>query len=574
MTTATRPWHLVAFVFGLLRGEGGRVRRAIGICALMIPTAAAINATAPVALAWAVDSLQASTPGALVYLGLYALLLWLGKALSEMQWAIYSPVEQRMSRRLSQLMFRSVQNLPYSYHVRTKAGALSRIINRGAAAAQAVLLNGSYFVLPIGIELVLVCIILSASTSVLFGVVMGLCVMLYGWLVIRGTEELRQISKQTNAENTAAHGIAFDGITNFETVKYFGADRWLANRLDDRLAAAETSANRRQLRRAWLGVTQWSVLAGAAALLLMAAGIDVVRGNMTVGDIVLVNAYVLRLVRPLNNLGRIYRILRLALIDLEAVHALIRQAPGPDTDKGAQLPPGEGAITFEHVSFGYDTGPQVLRDVSFEIAARETVGIVGLSGSGKSTLTRLLFRFHDPSSGSIAMDGARFDTLSKVAVRQAISIVPQDCVLFNETLYNNLAMARAGATREDIAEAVALAQLTPLINRLPDGLESMVGERGKALSGGERQRVAIARAVLKKPRLLILDEATSALDAVTEEALLDALEALRGRMTMIVITHRPSTVARADRVLTLERGRMIETRPEALIAAPHMRALP
>ncbi|MEL6522027.1 MAG: ATP-binding cassette domain-containing protein [Pseudomonadota bacterium] len=567
--TSASPLRMVAFVFSLLKNEEWPIRRAIAICGLLIPLAAMVNAAGPVALAWAVDSLSVSGTGALSLLGAYAVLLWLGKALTELQWAAYGPIEQRMLRRFSQTMFRHMQEQPYSFHIRKKTGELSRILTRGSSAAQAVLLNGSYFVLPIGLELILVCIILSASTSVFFGLVMGVCVVVYGALVVRGTEELRAISRQTNAESTAAHGIAFDGITNFETVKFFGAERWLETRLDYRLERAERSANKRQVRRAWLGVTQWSVLAGAATILLLSAGIDVQRGNMTVGDIVLVNAYVLRLVRPLNNLGRIYRVVRLALIDLEAAHALIAIADKNVPGRGSKvLPGGQGAVSFENVRFQYGSGPPVLEDVSFNVQPFETLGIVGASGSGKSTITRLLLRFFDPDSGVIRIDGTSIDSVSPLAVREAISIVPQDSVLFNETLRDNLIIARPEATEVEIRKALDLAQLKEMVTKLPNGLDTAVGERGASLSGGERQRLAIARAVLKNPRILILDEATSALDTKTERSLLEALRLLTGRMTIIIIAHRLSTLALANRVLVLNHGNIVEQgQPESLRAA-------
>ncbi|WP_299609590.1 ABC transporter ATP-binding protein [uncultured Tateyamaria sp.] len=556
----------MAFIFGLLRGEEWSVRRAMALCGLLIPLAAIVNAAGPVALASSVDSLSESGAGALALLGAYAALLWLGKALTELQWAAYGPVEQRMLRRFSKTMFRHMQEQSYSFYVRRKTGELSRILTRGSSAAQAVLLNGLYFVLPIGLELILVCIILSASTSVFFGLVMGVCVVIYGMLVIRGTEELRTISRQTNAESTAAHGIAFDGITNFETVKLFGAEHWLETRLDYRLERAERSANKRQARRAWLGVTQWSVLAGAAAILLLAAGIDVQRGNMTVGDIVLVNAYVLRLVRPLNNLGRIYRIVRLALVDLEAAHNLIATAEKHVPESGSDtLPEGQGAVSFENVSFRYDNGPHTLRHVSFCIAPRETVGIVGASGSGKSTIARLLLRFVEPSDGIVRIDGVPIASISPRTVRKAISVVPQDAALLNETLRDNLIIARPEVSEDEIWDALDLAQLQGLVKRLPKGLDTIVGERGASLSGGERQRFAIARAVLKKPRILILDEATSALDTKTERELLKALEPLTERMTIIVIAHRLSTMALANRVIVVHEGEIVEQgQPETL----------
>ena len=556
-------WQILGLILAPMRKSTGRVKRAGVVCVVLMLGSASLNAFAPTALAHAVDALgeEAIGPsawGGVALIGLYAALLWLGKSFSELQWSAYSPIEQYMSRCLSLEVFKTLQAKTYSYHVTASPGALSQIVTRGTAAAKDILLNSCYFIIPIGVEIALVCGILFVATTPLFATIIALCTVFYAWLVVHNTEELKIFSRKTNAENTAAHKIAFDGIANFETVKYFSAESWLQDRLRNRLAAVEQNANTRQSWRAWYGFSQWSVLAATAAILMMLAAWNVTQGRMTVGDVVLVNAYVLRIVRPLSNFGRIYRVIRLALIDIEKLAEVMAVKEREDLHTGDPLPDGLGHITIRQLSFSYGNQVDILSAIDLEINARECVAIVGPSGSGKTTLTRLVFRFFEPQSGTIEIDGSAYTSLSRQAVRDAIAVVPQDPVLFNETLRDNLLLARPKASEQELEEAINISQLSPTIARLPLGMETYVGDRGKALSGGERQRIAIARALLKRPRILILDEATSALDTHTENALLSALDGLRGQITTLVIAHRLSTIMNADRVVVLENGKIIE----------------
>jgi ATP-binding cassette subfamily B protein len=374
-----------------------------------------------------------------------------------------------------------------------------------------------------------------------------------------GSERLRRRQRRAVAEGAEAHGKAVDSLLNYETVKYFGNERHIADRYDGALQEVERLTVNAMMWRSLTGILQVSILGvGLTAMILLAAS-KVAGGAMTVGDFVLVNTYLLQLIRPLDRLGQLYRSIKQSLTDVEQMLTLLDQpAEVADAAGAGILPKGPGRLRFEGVGFAYDPRRPVLNDVSFEVPPGRTLAIVGPSGAGKSTIGRLLFRFYDPTSGRITLDGADIAAVTQASLREAIAVVPQDAVLFNDTILYNLAFGRPGASMEEIEQAARQAQIHDFIASLPDGYETMVGERGLKLSGGEKQRVAIARAILKRPRLFLFDEATSALDSHTELAIQRSLREVSRGTTTLVIAHRLSTIVHADEILVLEDGRIAE----------------
>ena len=356
-----------------------------------------------------------------------------------------------------------------------------------------------------------------------------------------------------------AHGKAIDSLLNYETVKYFGNENYVSARYDNELSEAERLTVRSLIFRSILGVAQMTVLGIGAGAIVVLGGMDVASGAMTVGAFVLINTYLLQLVRPLERLGNLYRSIKQALIDLEQMVRIFEEEPEvTDADGAEALPEGPGAIRFENVSFAYDPRRPILKNVSFELDAGRKLALVGPSGGGKTTLGRLLFRFYDPIEGRVEIDGHDIRACTQDTVRAAVGVVPQDTVLFNEAIGENIQFGRPGATGDEIEDAAKLAQIDGFIESLPDRFDTVVGERGLKLSGGEKQRVAIARAVLKRPRIFLFDEATSALDSHTEQAIQKSLTEVSRGSTTVVIAHRLSTIVDADQILFVEAGKIIE----------------
>jgi ATP-binding cassette subfamily B protein len=370
-----------------------------------------------------------------------------------------------------------------------------------------------------------------------------------------------------NERDTEANTKAIDSLLNYETVKYFGNEEHEARRFDQALRRYERAAVRSQVSLSALNVGQGAVIAVGLTAVMIMAGYGVAAGRLTVGDFVLVNTYLVQLYLPLNFLGYVYRQIRQSLTDLEQMIKLLEvDREVKDEEGAADLPAGGGSIAFEHVRFGYDARREILHDISFAVPAGQTVAVVGSSGAGKSTLSRLLYRFYDVTGGAIRIDGQDLRALTQKSLRRAIGIVPQDTVLFNDTIYYNILYGRPEASDEEVEEAAKLAHIHDFVASLPDGYRTRVGERGLKLSGGEKQRVAIARVILKRPRILIFDEATSALDSKTEKAIQASLEEVSENRTTLIIAHRLSTVVGADQILVLEAGRIVErgTHPELL----------
>ena len=423
-------------------------------------------------------------------------------------------------------------------------------------------------IIPTLIEITMVCAILWALFDIWFALVTFVTVVGYVLYSALVTEWRMKFRRQMNESDEKANTKAIDSLLNYETVKYFGNEDHEARRYDDSLKRYERASVISKTSLSLLNIGQGVIIALGLTTVMWMAGAGVASGALTLGDFVLVNAYLLQLYQPLNFLGFVYREIKQSLVDMERMFSLLRENKEvEDKPDAPDLAVTDGAIRFEHVDFSYEPRRQILHDVSFEVPAGNTVAIVGPSGAGKSTMSRILFRFYDVQGGAVTIDGQDIRDVTQASVRAAIGIVPQDTVLFNDTVYYNIAYGRPGATPAEVEEAARMAQLHDFVMALPDGYQTMVGERGLKLSGGEKQRVAIARTILKRPKILLFDEATSALDTHTEREIQKSLDQVSVDRTTLVIAHRLSTVIHADEILVLEAGRIVERgRHEALLA--------
>jgi ATP-binding cassette subfamily B protein len=545
-------------------GETGlRLRVVISIALLVL--AKAINVLVPLAFARAVDALVPqgaegallAVPVALV-LG-YGLARLLSSGFNELRDAIFAKVQARASRRVALGVFRHLHALSLRFHLDRQTGGLSRVLERGTRGIIFVLDFLLFNIIPTLLEILLVAVILWGMFDISFSLVVLLTVGVYITFTLMFTNWRLRFRRQMNDQDTEANNRAVDSLLNFETVKYFGNEAHEARRYDASLERYERAYIRSEMSLNGLNFGQQAVIAlGLTVVMLMAAG-RVSGGGMSVGDFVLVNTYMIQLFQPLNILGFAYREIKQGLTDMEAMFRLLQEpAEVADRPGAPALSVAAGQITFEDVRFGYRPDRTILRGVSFTVPPGRTLAIVGPTGAGKSTISRLLFRFYDVQGGAVRIDGQDVREVAQGSVRAAIGVVPQDTVLFNDTIRYNIAYGRPGASQEEIETAARLAQVHDFVLRLPDGYDTRVGERGLKLSGGEKQRVAIARTLLKDPKLLILDEATSALDTHTEQEIQSALrDAARGRTTL-VIAHRLSTVVDADEIIVLRDGQVAE----------------
>jgi ABC-type transport system involved in Fe-S cluster assembly fused permease/ATPase subunit len=489
----------------------------------------------------------------------YGVLRLFSTLFGELRDAVFAKVTQRAIRRVALQVFEHLHSLSLRFHLDRQTGGVSRDIERGTRGI-GFLLNFTLFnILPTLLEIALVAAILLKKYTPWFAVITFITLVIYIAFTLFITEWRMVVRRTMNDLDSKANTRAIDSLLNYETVKYFGNEQYEANRYDHHMEQWETAAVRNQTSLALLNSVQSVVIAiGITALMLLAAS-QVVKGKMTVGDLVLVNVYMIQLYMPLHFLGFVYREIRHSLADMEKMFSLLNEhreiADAPDA---AVLQVGRAEVRFEQVSFSYAPGRQILFDVSFTIPEGHKVAVVGSSGAGKSTLSRLLFRFYDVQQGRILINGQDIRGVTQTSLRAAIGIVPQDTVLFNDTIYYNIAYGRPDATREDIIAAAQAAHIHHFIASLPLGYESMVGERGLKLSGGEKQRVAIARAILKNPAILIFDEATSALDSKSEKAIQAELRAIARNRTTLVIAHRLSTVVDADQILVMDQGKIVE----------------
>jgi ABC-type transport system involved in Fe-S cluster assembly fused permease/ATPase subunit len=525
-------------------------------------TAKLANVSVPLIMKQVVDRLDTqiaiiAVPVAL--LAIYGILRFSATLFGELRDVLFVPVTQRAIRRLALGVFRHLHSLSLRFHLERQTGGMTRDIERGTRAISTLLSYLVFSILPVILEFTLVAVVLIAKFDWRFAAVTFGAVTVYITFTVMVTEWRMAIRRQANELDSKANTRAVDSLLNYETVKYFGNEEFEARRYDENLRKYETAAVKNEASLGLLNIGQSLIIAAAVTALMMLVAEGVARKSFTLGDLVLVNGLLIQLYIPLNFLGMVYREIKQAMLDLDRMFRLLTEHREIEDRPGAQALPSDPAnVEFRHVDFHYERARQILFDVSFAIPAGHRVAVVGHSGSGKSTLARLLYRFYDVSAGVITVNGTDTRDLTQASLRAAIGIVPQDTVLFNDTILYNIRYGRPDASDAEVHDAARAAHIHDFIVTLPAGYETMVGERGLKLSGGEKQRVAIARALLKNPRILIFDEATSALDSRAEKAIQAELERISQGRTTLVIAHRLSTVMDADQILVLQAGRIVE----------------
>ncbi len=529
---------------------------------LLLVLAKLTNVGVPLVLKEIVDAM--SKPQAMLTIPVflvvgYGLLRLFSTLFGELRDALFAKVTQRAIRRVALQVFEHLHSLSLRFHLERQTGGVSRDIERGTRGISFLLTFLLFNILPTLLEIGLVAGILFIKYNPWFAIITFTTLVIYIVFTLVVTEWRMIFRRTMNEMDSKANTRAIDSLINYETVKYFGNERYEVQRYDEQMLRWEVSAVRNQTSLATLNAGQSVIIAVGVTLLMLLAADGVVKGSMTVGDLVLVNVYMLQLYMPLHFLGFVYREIKNALADMERMFRLLDvNREVEDAPDALPLKLNGAAVLFNNVSFSYESAREILHDVSFEIPSGHTVAVVGASGAGKSTLSRLLFRFYDVNSGSISIDGQDIRNVTQASLRAAIGIVPQDTVLFNDTIYYNIAYGRPDATHEEVIAAAQSAHIHPFIESLPLGYDSMVGERGLKLSGGEKQRVAIARAILKSPAILIFDEATSALDSRSEKAIQRELHSIARNRTTLVIAHRLSTIVDAHQILVMDKGRIVE----------------
>ena len=543
------------------RGDN-KIRARIGAAFVCLIAAKSSNMVTPLLYGAAVDLVNGDSGfamSALMFLvGGYALARLGQQVFSEAKQYLFAKVAQRAVRGAALNAFRYLHKLSLQFHMDRQTGGMTRAIDRGAKGIEFLLTIAFFEVLPLFVEVAFVSIIMWHLFGGFYAGVTFLTVAAYVYFTIRVTEWRIRFRREMNTADEAAATRAVDSLLNYETVKYFNAEDVEAARYDSAMADYEVMAVRSRTSLSVVNIGQGTIIAFGLMAVMAMAGADIQKGNLTVGDFVAVNTYLLQLYLPLNFLGWVYRELRQALVDMERMFGLLDEEPGI-ADKPAAKPIkiDGGELIFDNVHFAYGDRP-ILKGVSFTVKPGKRVAIVGPSGSGKTTISRLLFRFYDPVSGAVRLDGQDLRDVTQASVRAAIGVVPQDTVMFNSTIGYNIGYGRNGASQNDIAAASKMASIDQFIAGLPDGYDTMVGERGLKLSGGEKQRVAIARAILKKPSIFLFDEATSALDSRTEKEIQHALDTVSKSQTTLVIAHRLSTIVNADEIIVLAEGEIIE----------------
>ncbi|MFQ6552777.1 ABCB family ABC transporter ATP-binding protein/permease [Aestuariibius insulae] len=562
-------WRTVRRVAPYLWPDGESwVKRRVVVAIAMLVLAKVIAVGTPLLYKGAVDALADETEGSSAFFlaaGAVGLTVAYGFArlstvgFQQLRDVVFAAVGQRALRQLALETFRHIHALSMRYHITRKTGGLSRIIERGVKGVEFLLRFLLFSIGPLILELLMISVVLFFLFDIWYLVVVVGTMILYVIFTFMVTEWRVRIRRVMNEQDTDANQKAIDSLLNFETVKYFGAEEREASRYDASMEQYVSAALKTSYSLAFLNFGQSLLITGGLVLVMVMAAIGVSNGDLTVGDFVMVNAYMIQITMPLNFLGTVYREIRQALVDMGEMFDLLEQpAEVQDRPDARPLSVTGGEIEFDDVVFGYDPERPILKGVDITVEAGQTIAVVGSSGAGKSTIGRLLFRFYDVVDGAVRIDGQDIRDVTQESLHQQIGVVPQDTVLFNDTVGYNIAYGRAGASRKDIEAAARAAEIHDFIIGLPEGYDTVVGERGLKLSGGEKQRVGIARTLLKDPPILLLDEATSALDSETESEIQRSLRQMSAGRTVITIAHRLSTIADADQIVVLENGIVVE----------------
>ncbi|MES9966912.1 MAG: ABC transporter ATP-binding protein/permease [Sedimenticola sp.] len=554
-----RDWHNLRGMLPYLWDYRGRALLAL-VCLVLAKMA---NVGIPLVLKEIVDGLEKSEQTLLVLpvflLVAYGVLKIGSSLFNELRDVVFARVRYHAMRRLSTQVLSHLHNLSLRFHLERKTGAISRDLERGTRSVSTILNYMVFSIMPMLVEFALVAAVLLTQYDIVFTLVTFGTVAIYVAFTLAVTEWRMDYRLQMNRLESESNGQALDSLINYETVKYFGNEKLELDRFDGTLGEWEGKAVMSTTSMSILNFGQGAIIGfGVMAIMFFAAN-GVVEGEMSIGDLVLVNAFLLQLFIPLNFLGIVYRQIKYSLADMDLIFKLLEQEPEiQDRPDARPLDLARGEVRFDQVDFAYQADRQILHGVDFAVRPGEKVAVVGHSGAGKSTLSRLLFRFYDVTDGRVTVDGQDLREVTQESLREAIGIVPQDTVLFNDTIYYNLAYGRPQASRSEVEEAAGMAHIREFIESLPQGYDTVVGERGLKLSGGEKQRIAIARAILKRPRILVFDEATSSLDSKTEQAIQETLREVARDHTTLVIAHRLSTVVDADRILVMDQGRIVE----------------
>ena len=556
---AHHDWKAIRSLLPYLWEFKGRVAIALALLTL----AKVANVGIPLALKSAVDALDPQQQE-IIYLPVamliaYGVLRLASSLFSELRDALFAKVIFRSVRRIAGKIFQHLHNLSLRFHLQRQTGGISRDIERGSRGISFLLNFMIFNILPTLMEIVLVTIILLSQYDAIFAIITTSTILLYIGYTLVITEWRMRFRRAMNETDSKANNQAIDSLLNYETVKYFNNEQYELQRYDKTLSSWEASAIKNQTSLSLLNIGQGFIIAVGLTSLMLLAGQGVVNKELSLGDLVLINAFLLQLYLPLGFLGFVYREIRHSLADMERMFNILEQTQEtPDKESAEELHVKHGEIRFNHVDFHYDPNRAILHDIDFTLDAGKKLAIVGASGSGKSTLVRLLFRFYDLHQGSILIDGINIKDVQQHSLRKSIGVVPQDTVLFNNTIYHNILYGNPLASKEEVIRSAQQAHIHDFIESLPKGYETLVGERGLKLSGGEKQRVAIARTLLKNPDILVFDEATSALDSHSEKAINKELQAISKNKTTLIIAHRLSTIIDADTILVLEQGRIVE----------------